>query len=100
MNLEEVSIQAASEMHDALLDMKNAFAKGEDSRFADASARFGKAMMTNQITFKLAVILAGQGVRAQYVVEGRDVSRYTLELTSTSDTKRTFVRAPKPAPIK
>ncbi|HEY8278000.1 MAG TPA: hypothetical protein VIH99_00160 [Bdellovibrionota bacterium] len=95
--LEQKTLGAAEEMYVALRTMKAALAAKNDRKFTDASARFGKAMMENQAAFKLAVLLAGEGVQAEYVVEGRDVSRYTLTLSSGRDAG--FVRATKESPI-
>jgi hypothetical protein len=96
MDLDGSTARAASDMYDSLQAMRAAFAKGDDTQFATASANYGKAMMTNQITFKLAALLAGRGLNAEYLVEGRDISRYIMELTSTNSADRTFVRASRP----
>ncbi|MGZ3693339.1 MAG: hypothetical protein ACXWQO_03985, partial [Bdellovibrionota bacterium] len=84
---------AISQMHDALIDMKAAMSSDNNQDFADASARFGKAMMVNRFTFQTAILLAGAGVKMDYIVEGRDVSRYLLTADSTKNPGRLFVRS-------
>ena len=83
----------ASDMYDALSDMRYNRSRGYDKAFAQSYAKFGKAMMRNQFAFKLAVSAAGSGVAADYIVEGTNISQYVLTLDSTESLKQQFVRS-------
>ncbi len=79
---DEGSLKAISSMHQELLRM--GATQGHDPKaFADAYAKFGKAMLENAFAFQKALELAGSAVELLYGVEGEQISAFELAAITT-----------------
>lgn len=79
---------AAESMIASLLELGQALRKGDEKRATRAYAEFGEAMLTNQFTFRLGLQLAGEGLRASYVVRGSDFHLHTSRYRTSGETGR------------
>jgi hypothetical protein len=83
-------------MFKALQEMKAQLAKGDEKAATRAFARFGEAMLTNPVTLRTGLELAGPDVPVDFVAEGSDFQRHvaTLKVAPGSGSLTPDHRAP------
>ena len=83
------SYSGAKEMVSKLMLMKKYW--NDEKLFVKYYADFGKIMARNQFLFQTAVDLAGADVTMNYSIQGRNISNYQMNFTTT-DKLGTFVK--------
>jgi hypothetical protein len=83
------SYNGAEEMVSKLLLMKKYW--NDEKLFVKHYADFGKIMARNQFLFQTAIDLAGANVTMNYSIQGRNISNYQMNFTTT-DKLGTFVK--------
>ncbi|MGZ3652190.1 MAG: hypothetical protein ACXVCI_10775 [Bdellovibrionota bacterium] len=68
--------QGLTKMQAALQEMSLALKTGKEKAATQAFARFGEAMLTDPVTLKAGLTLAGSDLPVDYVVEGSDFFRH------------------------
>jgi len=80
--------EVTEESKESIIAMYNAAEKITESLTASpeelsmAIGEFGKQMITNQFTFRIGVVMAGEGVLLDFNLEGEFVSKYSVSLVT------------------
>lgn len=74
-----------SRMMNAAKSLGSALRRGNEKLATKAFAAFGEAMMTNQFTFKTGLMMAGDGLKVDYIVAGSDISTYTSTMKTVGN---------------
>jgi|GEM_PF-4573173 len=72
-------------MMNAAKSLGSALRRGNEKLATKAFAAFGEAMMTNQFTFRTGLMMAGDGLKVDYLVSGSDFSTFTSTMKTVGD---------------
>ncbi len=81
------TLYGAKKMQEAMIRMRASQSSNSnsDSEYTRAYADFGKAAMTNSITIKMAVAIAGAGVELNFAIEGTYLKNHNVSFRSNEN---------------